>query len=269
MAKPSVEAPDAASEIATLEARSGARIGVAAYDTGSGRQFAYRANERFPMCSTFKFLAVAAILQQVDAGHDQLNRFVPYQEADLLVWSPVTRANLGKGGMTLGDLCAAAIEQSDNTAGNLLLNAIGGPAGLTSFVRTLGDQTTRLDRIEPELNTALPGDERDTTSPAAIEGDLATLLTTNILSARSRNRLEAWLGASVTGEEMIRAGVPKTWKVGDKTGRGDNGAINDVAILRPPGRAPIFLAIYSIVPPSAGRGAAPIEKIARAVLESL
>ena len=119
------------------------------------------------------------------------------------------------------------------------------------------------------MNTALPGDERDTTSPAAIAGDLATLLTTNVLSARSRGQLEAWLAGSVTGEEMIRAGVPKTWNVGDKTGRGDNGTINDVAILRSPGRAPIFLAIYTVVPPQAGRGAAPMETIARAVLESL
>jgi beta-lactamase class A len=148
--------------------------------------------------------------------------------------------------MTLGNLCAAAIEQSDNTAGNLLLRTIGGPSGLTSFVRAIGDLVTRLDRMEPDLNTAIPGDERDTTTPAVMRDDLVRLLTRDVLSPGSRRQLETWLAGNKTGAQTIRAGVPATWRVGDKTGRGDNGATNDVAILRPPNRPPIFLAIYSV-----------------------
>jgi beta-lactamase class A len=143
-------------------------------------------------------------------------------------------------------LCAAAIEQSDNTAGNLLLNVIGGPDGLTQFVRSLGDDVTRLDRIEPELNSAIPGDERDTTTPAAMRSDMQRLLLGDALTESSRHQLEDWLQHNETGGLMIRAGVPKNWTVGDKTGRGANGATNDIAIIRPPDRAPLLLAIYFV-----------------------
>ena len=149
-------------------------------------------------------------------------------------------------GMTLGALCAAAIEQSDNTAGNLLLDAIDGPAGLTNFARNLGDNVTRLDRKEPELNSAIPGDERDTTAPAAMCADMQRVLLGKVLSESSQHQLEDWLQHNETGALMIRAGVPKTWTVGDKTGRSANGATNDVAIIRPSGHAPILVAIYSI-----------------------
>src|SRR6059058_2391154 len=152
--------------IAAIETRTGGRIAVAALDTGNSKRLDYRLQERFPMCSTFKFLAAAAVLKRVDEKQEKLERFVPYDAKDILEYAPVTKEHLKDGGMALGALCAAAIEQSDNTAGNLLLNAIGGPAGLTNFVRTLGDRVTRLDRIEPELNSAIPGDERDTTTPA-------------------------------------------------------------------------------------------------------
>jgi beta-lactamase class A len=172
--------------------------------------------------------------------------------------------------MTLGALCAAAIEQSDNTAGNLLLEVIGGPAELTNFARAIGDETTRLDRKEPELNSAIPGDERDTTSPAAMCADLQRLILGNALSESSRHQLEDWLQHNETGALMIRAGVPKTWTVGDKTGRCGNGATNDVAIIRPPGRAPIVVAIYSIgSTASADDRAATLADAARAVVESL
>src|SRR5438034_10880447 len=124
---------DAANQIAAIEARLGGRISVAALDTGSGKRFDYRAEERFPMCSTFKFLAAAAVLKRVDEKRDQLDRFVSYDAKDILEYAPVTKAHLGNGGMTLDALCAAAIEQSDNTGGNLLLEAIGGPVGLTNF----------------------------------------------------------------------------------------------------------------------------------------
>jgi len=156
---------DFANRILSIEERTGARIGVAALDTGSGKRLDYRSEERFPMCSTFKFLAVAAVLKRVDEKQDQLDRFIRYDAKDILEYAPATKAHLKDGGMTLGALCAAAIEQSDNTAGNLLLDAVGGPTGLTNFVRTIGDEMTRLDRREPELNSAIPGDERDTTNP--------------------------------------------------------------------------------------------------------
>jgi beta-lactamase class A len=172
--------------------------------------------------------------------------------------------------MTLGALCAAAIEQSDNTAGNLLLDAIGGPLGLTNFARAIGDEITRLDRKEPELNSANPGDERDTTSPAAMCADMQRLLLGKVLSESSRHQLEDWLRQNETGSLMIRAGVPKTWTVGDKTGRSGNGATNDVAIIRAPGRAPIIVAIYSSGSTSSAHDQpAIVAEAARAVVEFL
>jgi len=209
-------------------------------------------------------------LKRVDEGKDALDRFVRYGAKDILEYAPVTKKHLAEGGMTLGDLCAAAIEQSDNTAGNLLLQTIGGPAGLTAFARTLGDQTTRLDRSEPELNAAIPGDERDTTTPAAMQHDMMLILTEDTLSAASRQRLEDWLGRNQTGGAMIRAGVPKDWRVGDKTGRGANGATNDIAIIRLPGKPPILFAIYSVgSSESPDARSAAIAEVARLVAESL
>src|SRR5215831_7041159 len=157
---------DFANRILSIELRTGARIGIAALDTGSGKRLDYRSEERFPMCSTFKFLAAAGVLKRVDEKQEKLDRFVSYSVKDILEYAPVTKTHLKEGGMTLKALCAAAIEQSDNTAGNLLLDTIGGPAGLTKFARSIGDGTTRLDRKEPELNNAVAGDERDTTSAA-------------------------------------------------------------------------------------------------------
>src|SRR5215471_10283730 len=170
---------DFANRILSIEQRTGARIGVAALDTASLKRLDYRSEERFPMCSTFKFLAAAGVLKRVDEKQEKLDRFASYSAKDILEYSPVTKAHLEDGGMLLGALCAAAIEQSDNTAGNLLLDAIGGPMGLTNFSRTLGDKVTRLDRKEPELNTAMPGDERDTTTPAAMCLDMQRLLLGN------------------------------------------------------------------------------------------
>jgi beta-lactamase class A len=261
---------DFAKSIAAIEAKTGSRIGVAALDTDSGKRLDHRSEERFPMCSTFKFLAVAAVLKRVDQGKENLERFIRYDAKDILEYAPVTKAHLKEGGMTLGALCAAAIEQSDNTAGNLLLAAIGGPTGLTNSARSFGDDMTRLDRIEPELNSAIPGDERDTTTPAAMCSDMQRLLLSDVLSESSRHLLEDWLRRNETGALMIRAGVPKTWSIGDKTGRGANGATNDVAIIRQPGRAPILIAIYSIgSTSSADDRAATVAEAARAVVAFL
>jgi beta-lactamase class A len=261
---------DFAKSIAAIEAKTGSRIGVAALDTDSGKRLDHRSEERFPMCSTFKFLAVAAVLKRVDQGKENLDRFIRYDAKDILEYAPVTKAHLKEGGMTLGALCAAAIEQSDNTAGNLLLAAIGGPTGLTNSARSFGDDMTRLDRIEPELNSAIPGDERDTTTPAAMCSDMQRLLLSDVLSESSRHLLEDWLRRDETGTLMIRSGVPKTWSIGDKTGRGANGATNDVAIIRQPGRAPILIAIYSIgSTSSADDRAATVAEAARAVVAFL
>ena len=261
---------DFANRILSTEQRTGARIGVAAVDTASGKRLAYRSEERFLMCSTFKFLAAAAVLKRVDGGQEKLDRFLSYDAKDILEYAPVTKAHLKDGGMTLGALCAAAIEQSDNTAGNLLLDTIGGPTGLTNFARSIGDETTRLDRKEPELNSASPGDERDTTTPAAMCADMQRLLLGKLLSESSRQQLEDWLRQNETGSQMIRAGVPKTWTVGDKTGRCGNGATNDVAIIRPPASAPIMVAIYSMGSASSAQDrTAIVAEAARAVVESL
>ena len=255
--------------IKAIEQRTGARIGVAALDTGSGKRLDYRSDERFPMCSTFKFLAAAAVLKRVDGEQEKLDQFISYGEKDILEYAPVTKAHLKDGGMTLGALCAAAIEQSDNTAGNLLLDKIGGPGGLTNFVRSIDDKTTRLDRKEPELNSAIPGDERDTTSAAAMSANMQRLVLGKVLSESSQHQLEDWLQHNETGTQLIRAGVPKPWIVGDKTGRCGNGATNEVAIIRPPGRAPIVVAIYSIGSTSSADGrSATVAEAARAVADS-
>lgn len=245
---------EAADRISALEKSAGGRLGLAVLDTGSGAKLLYRADERFAMCSTFKLLASAAVLKRVDAGDDVLGRFIPYGQAELLDYAPVTKAHLSAGGMTLGELCAAAIDWSDNTAANLILNAIGGPAGFTAFARSLGDSVTRLDRDEPALNTAIPGDPRDTTSPHAMARDLQAVLLGGVLSGASKMQLESWLIADKVGDKRVRAGLPPNWGIGDKTGSGDHGTANTIAILRPPKRAPLIAAVYYTEGPEAMDG---------------
>jgi beta-lactamase class A len=232
-----------------LEARAAnIRIGVSAIDVSTNRRVDYRSEERFLMCSTFKVLAVAAVLKRTDENKEKLNRFVKYGEAQLMAYAPVTREHVKEGGMTLEALCAAAVEQSDNTAANLLLEAIGGPEKWTEFARSLGDKFSRLDHTEPDLNIARPGKEDDTTTPAAMCADLQRLFTSDVLSVASRTKLEGWMQQGQTGLKMIRAHIAADWKVGDKTGRSGDGATNDIAVLRPPSGGPIFLAIYTVDP---------------------
>lgn len=231
---------------AELEARTKSRIGITAIDVSTNRRVDYRSDERFIMCSTFKVLAAAAVLKRVDVGKEKLDRFVPYGEAQLLSYAPVTRAHVKEGGMTLEALCAAAIEQSDNTAANLLLEAIGGPEKVTELARSLGDKFTRLDHTEPELNIARPGQEDDTTTPGSMCATLQRLLTSDFLTIASRTKLETWMQQNQTGLKMIRASIPADWKAGDKTGRSGDGATNDIAVLRPPVDGPIFIAIYTV-----------------------
>ncbi|MFZ0638259.1 MAG: class A beta-lactamase [Candidatus Acidiferrales bacterium] len=240
-------AQGADARLTAIEARLGGRIGVAALDTQTGKHIDHRAAERFPMCSTFKFLLVSAILSRVDANQEKPNRLIHYTKADLLDYAPITKAHVGEGGMTISALCAAAVEYGDNTAANLLLGAAGGPAAVTRCVRSLGDPLTRLDRYEPSANTCIAGDPRDTTSPSAMLHDMQTLLLDErSLSADSRRQLEAWLVANTTGAARLRAGVPSSWRIGDRTGSGDNGATNDIAICWPPNRAPILVTAYFV-----------------------
>jgi beta-lactamase class A len=230
--------------VASIEASVQGRLGVAVRHTNHDRGFSYRADARYPLCSTFKLLAAAAVLARVDRKADALERWVPYSRAQLLEYAPVTRANLGHGGMTLGELCVATVAFSDNTAGNLLLDSLGGPSALTHQVAAWGDNQTRLDRNEPMLGEAVPGDARDTTTPAAMLRDMEALLLGSLLSPPSRQTLIAWLVASTTGKARLRAGLPADWRVGDKTGTGEHGATNDVAIFWPNGRGPVLIAAY-------------------------
>lgn len=255
---------------AELESRTKSRVGVAAFDLSTNRRVEYRSDERFIMCSTFKVLAAAAVLKRVDENKEKLDRFVTYGEAQLLSYAPVTRAHVKEGGMTLEALCAAAIDQSDNTAANLLLEAIGGPEKVTEFAHSLGDKFTRLDHTEPELNIARPGKDDDTTTPAAMCADLQRLLTSDFLSVASRTKLEGWMQQSQTGLKMIRADIPADWKAGDKTGRSGDGATNDIAVLRPPDGGPIFLAIYTVDPaePQDARDQL-VAEVARAAIDAL
>ena len=230
--------------IAEIERKAGGRLGVYVRDSGSGLELAHRAHERFPMCSTFKFLAAAAVLKKVDTGELRLDAEIAYGEKDVLEYAPETKMHVADGHMRLGDLCAAAIQWSDNTAANLMLKQIGGPAGLTRYARSIGDMVTRLDRTEPTLNTAIPGDLRDTSTPAAIAHTLETVLTRGVLSAVSARQLEDWMVGDKVADARLRAGLPKGWTIGDKTGTGDNGTANAVAVIRPPNRKPLFAASY-------------------------
>lgn len=226
-----------------LEADNGGRLGVALLDTAGGELAGHRLDERFPMCSTFKVLAAATILARVDAGAEQLARRIRFAQADILSYAPVTKTHLDSG-MTVAELCEAAVTLSDNTAANLLLASFGGPPALTHHAQSLGDTLTRLDRIEPDLNEATPGDVRDTTTPAAMARTLAKLTTGEALSPASRELLIGWMVGCKTGASRLRAGLPSGWRIGDKTGSGGHGSSNDIAVIWPPGRAPLILTSY-------------------------
>ncbi len=239
-----VMADDEPRPLADIESALGGRVGVFAIDTGSDRQLAHRADERFAMCSTFKWVLAAAVLSRAERGKLSLDERVPYGKADLLEYAPTTTRQAAEGFMTVGSLAEAALTVSDNTAANLLLAKLGGPAGLTEFARSLGDTVTRLDRNEPGLNENKAGDPRDTTSPRAMAGLMRKILCGDALSPAGRERLLGWLRACETGKDRLRAGLPRDWVAGDKTGSGQRGAVNDIAIATPPGRAPILIAAY-------------------------
>ena len=230
--------------ITQLESKSGGRLGVSVLDTKTGTLVQHRGDERFPMCSTFKVLASAAVLKSAGSKLELLQQRIRFAESDLVEYSPVTREHVGGDGMTLEELCEAAITRSDNTAGNLLLKNIGGPTGLTGFARSLGDEVTRLDRIEPDLNEATAGDPRDTTTPNAMAANFRSLLVGDALPPAARDQLAKWLIANKTGDSRLRAGIPQSWRAGDKTGTGEHGTANDVAIVWPPEHSPLIIAVY-------------------------
>ena len=242
--KKSMSSSSVVSRLAKLEASVGGRLGVDIIDSATQRRWGYRADERFAMCSTFKFLASAAVLKRVDAGQEQLDRRIIYGNDVLVAYSPTTSKHVGGNGLTLGQLCEAALTLSDNTAANLILKSLGGLEPFNRFVQSLGDKQTRLDRFETELNTAIPGDRRDTTTPAAMSDNLQRILLGEVLSPASREQLIAWMRSNKTGDRRVRAGMQPGWTVGDKTGSGDYGTTNTIAIIWPPQGKPLLASIY-------------------------
>jgi len=253
---------------ASTESASGGRMGVAILHADGGME-GHRLDERFPLCSTFKWLAASHVLRRVDLGLERLDRRISFGREVLQPHSPVVEKHVGKG-MALGELCHAAITTSDNAAGNLLLESFGGPAGLTAYARSLGDEQTRLDRWETELNEAVPGDPRDTTTPRAMAQLLHATLVGNALSPRSREVLAGWMEATRTNLQRLRADLPAGWRMGSKTGTGARGTTNDVGIFWPPGRPPVLVAAYvtDTRAPEAAR-AASIAAVARHVHASV
>jgi beta-lactamase class A len=237
------EAPDA---LVSYERDTGGRIGVYAENLTTGRRISWRANERFVMCSTFKASLAAMILARADHGRDELGQMISYGPKDVPDWyAPVARKNLVKGVMSVADMCEAAVEYSDNTCANMLLARVGGPPALTAFWRSIGDTVTRLDHNEPVLNRSPPGDPHDTTTPAAMAANLRRFLLGKALSVRSRDRLTGWMVDCKTGDERLRGGIPRTWRIADKTGNNGKDAAGDIAVAWPKPGAPIVICAYT------------------------
>lgn len=247
--------------LAGIEERKHIRLGVIAHDPGRNLSYIRRGEERFAMCSTFKVYAAAAILRLHTQGRLTLDEPVPVAAADIVVNSPVTSAAQGRT-LTLAQLCEASLTRSDNTAANLLLRRLGGPAAITGFARSLGDTATRLDRWEPELNSAEPGDPRDTTTPTGLADGYRELLLGSGLPAAAKQTLTDWMRASVTSGERIRAGLPAGWTAADKTGGGSYGTVNDAGVVWSPDGAPLLLVL--LTSSTTGRPDAPNDNAALA-----
>jgi beta-lactamase class A len=235
----------AAPAFEAYERETGGRIGVHAENLTTGAKIAWRADERFVMCSTFKASLAAFVLAQVDRGQERLDRMIGFGPKDLLDYAPAARQNLTKGEMSVADMCQAIVELSDNTCANRLLAEVGGPAALTEFWRLTGDATSRLDHNEPELNRSPPGDPHDTTTPAAMAANVRRFVLGEVLSATSRQRLTGWMENCKTGNNRLRAGLPKEWRIGDKTGNNGKDAAGDIAVAWPRPDAPIVISVYT------------------------
>jgi beta-lactamase class A len=231
-------------KLAGLETAHGGQLGVYALNTANGKQLAQRATQRFAFCSTFKVMAVGAVLQRSSKDPGLMDEHVIYGTDSLVPNSPVTSKHLGGDGLSNADLCAAALQYSDNAAANLLLRELGGLSAVNDFARSIGDDTFRLDRWETALNEALPNDWRDTSTPQAMAKSLQKLTLGDALGAPQREQLVTWMRGNTTGNERIRAGVPDGWSVADKTGTGDYGTTNDLALVWPPGKPPLVIALY-------------------------
>jgi len=237
------DAPIAA--ISEYEKGSGGLIGVYAENVRTGAKLSWRADERFVMCSTFKASLAACVLASIDRGQARLDELIAYGPDDLLEYAPVAKQNVEKGAMSVADMCEAAVELSDNTCANALLARVGGPSALTAFWRSIGDAVSRLDHNEPELNRSAPGDPHDTTTPAAMAGNLRRLILGKVLSPNSRERLTGWMLGCQTGDNRLRAGLPKGWRVGDKTGNNGNDAAGDIAVTWSPRGVPVLICVYT------------------------
>ena len=231
--------------LAAYERETGGRIGLAAKNLATGASLAWRAEQRFVMCSTFKASLAAFVLARFDRGQDHLEDMISYGSNDLLSYAPVAKENLAKGTMSVADMCKAAVELSDNTCANLLLARVGGPAALTAFWRSTGDAVTRLDHNELELNRSPPGDPNDTTTPAVMADNLRRFLLGDVLLQSSRERLTGWMLDCKTGNNRLRAGLPSGWKVGDKTGNNGKDASGDIAIAWPGSGGPVLVSVYT------------------------
>lgn len=240
---PEQEAPPS---LATYERETSGRIGLYAENLATGAKIAWRADERFVMCSTFKASLAALVLSRVDRGEDQLEHMIPYGPKDVPDWyAPVARQNLAKGAMSVAAMCEAAVEYSDNTCANLLLARVGGPSALTAFWRLTGDAVTRLDHNEPILNRSPPGDPHDTTTPRAMAGTLRRLVLADVLSSGSRQRLIGWMLNCKTGNDRLRAGLPMNWRIADKTGNNGKDAAADIAVVWPTPDTSILICVYT------------------------
>jgi beta-lactamase class A len=231
--------------LTAYERETGGRIGVYAENLVTGVKIAWRAEERFVMCSSFKASLAAFVLARVDRGEDHLEQMVAYGPQDLLEYAPAAKQNLAKGAMSVAAMCEAAVELSDNTCANQLLARVGGPSALTAFWRSTGDSVTRLDHNEPELNRSPPGDPNDTTTPTAMVGNLRRFALGEVLSPPSRERLTGWMLNCKTGNNRLRAGLPKDWRIGDKTGNNGKDASGDIAVAWPRPDRPVLIAAYT------------------------
>jgi beta-lactamase class A len=250
------------SALTDYERDSGGHIGVYAKNLRTGAEINWRAHERFVMCSSFKASLAACILASIDRGQARLDELIAYGPDDLLEYAPVARQNLEKGAMSVADMCAAAVELSDNTCANALLTRVGGPPALTAFWRSIGDAVSRLDHNEPELNRSPPGDPHDTTTPAAMAGNLRRLILGKVLSPSSRERLTGWMLGCKTGDNRLRAGLPKGWRVGDKTGNNGKDASGDIAVTWSTRGEPVLICAYT-------QGGAPTPRQVEAVFAGI
>ncbi|MDN3524571.1 class A beta-lactamase [Halomonas sabkhae] len=249
----SADATDLKRRLAELERAEGDRVGVALMNVSTGAVASHRGDERFLFNSTGKFFIAAAVLVRVDEGSETLDRRIAIEEGDLVGWTPITEKRLGEPGLTIAELCQAAVAWSDNAAANALTESIGGPAAVTAFLRSISDDTTRMDRVEPDLNTHdHEGDERDTTTPLAMMTTLRTLMLGDALTPSSRHQLASWMVEGKVGDARLRAGMPSSWLVGEKTGTNGEGNASDIGIAWPGDRGAVIAVAYTLMPGATG-----------------